>query len=78
LIADSVPPTMRGRAFGVRSAADNAGALLGPLIAFALLTWFGLSLRSVFWWSAVPAGLAIVVAIVGVRDVAKREGQSSK
>src|SRR3569623_46930 len=37
LIADSVDPSMRGRAFGLLSAADNAGALLGPLIAFALL-----------------------------------------
>jgi MFS family permease len=78
LIADSVPPTMRGRAFGVRSAADNAGALLGPLIAFALLTWFGLSLRSVFWWSAVPAVLAIIVAVVGVQEVKKRQGATTK
>ena len=49
LIADSVDPAMRGRAFGLRSAADNAGALLGPLIAFALLAWGDLSLRTVFW-----------------------------
>ena len=37
LIADSVDPSVRGRAFGFRSAADNAGGVLGPLIAFALL-----------------------------------------
>src|SRR3954464_14041635 len=43
LIADSVDPSVRGRAFGFRGAADNAGALLGPLIAFALLSWFNLS-----------------------------------
>src|SRR6478609_2725917 len=48
LIADSVDPSIRGRAFGFRSAADNAGALLGPLIAFALLSQFHLSLRMVF------------------------------
>src|SRR5690349_16845070 len=38
LIADSVDESVRGRAFGIRGAADNAGALLGPLIAFALLS----------------------------------------
>ncbi|HTQ80762.1 MAG TPA: MFS transporter, partial [Thermoanaerobaculia bacterium] len=37
LIADSVDPRYRGRAFGFHSAGDNAGAMLGPLIAFALL-----------------------------------------
>src|SRR4051812_10515135 len=44
LIADSIHPSIRGRAFGVRSAADNAGALLGPLIAFAILAWWHVSL----------------------------------
>src|SRR5262245_38508146 len=44
LIADSIDPRVRGRAFGVRNAADNAGALIGPLIAFALLNWGGVSL----------------------------------
>lgn len=70
LIADSVHPSLRGRAFGVRSAADNAGALLGPLIAFMLLHWAGLSLRSVFWLSAIPGAIAVVVAVVAVREVA--------
>src|SRR5580765_2511900 len=72
LVADSVPANMRGRAFGIRNAADNAGALLGPLIAFSLLRWFGLSLRTVFWLSAIPGAIAVVVSIVGVREVKKR------
>ena len=69
LIADSVDPAMRGRAFGLRSAADNAGALLGPLIAFTLLKWFGFSLRTVFWLSAIPGAIAVFVAVTGVREV---------
>jgi MFS family permease len=72
LIADSVDPAVRGRAFGFRSAADNAGALLGPLIAFTLLKAFGLSLRTVFWLSAIPGAIAVVVAVVGVREVERR------
>jgi MFS family permease len=72
LIADSIAPNVRGRAFGVRNAADNAGALVGPLIAFALLGWADLSLRTVFWLSAIPGGITIVAAIFGIREVAKR------
>lgn len=73
LIADSVDPSMRGRAFGLRSAADNLGALLGPVIAFALLRWGGLSLRGVFWLAAIPGAIALLVAVVGVREVARDE-----
>ena len=72
LIADSIAANVRGRAFGVRNAADNAGALIGPLIAFALLGWADLSLRTVFWLSAIPGAITIVAAIFGIREVAKR------
>lgn len=78
LIADSVDPSVRGRAFGFRHAADNAGALLGPLIAFALLQWGDVSLRTVFWLAAIPGAIAVVVAIVGVREVAKTSAPAKK
>ena len=73
LIADSIHASVRGRAFGVRSAADNAGALLGPLIAFAILARWHASLRTVFWLAAIPGAIAVIVAIVGVREVRQRE-----
>src|SRR6478672_1183893 len=60
LIADSVHPSVRGRAFGIRNAADNAGALLGPLIAFALVASAHMSLRSVFWLATIPGALAVL------------------
>jgi MFS family permease len=78
LIADSVAPDQRGRAFGLRSAADNAGALLGPLLAFALLRWAGLTLRTVFWLSAIPGLLAIATAVFGVHEVKHRGAPSGK
>jgi len=78
LIADSIHPSVRGRAFGVRSAADNAGALLGPLIAFAILTWWHVSLRTVFWFAAIPGAIAVIVAIVGVHEVRRGEAKQSK
>ncbi len=68
LIADSVDPSVRGRAFGFHRAADHAGAVVGPLLAFALLQWGGLSLRGVFGLAAVPAVIAVVILAVWVRE----------
>jgi MFS family permease len=69
LIADSVHSSVRGRAFGFRSAADNAGALLGPLIAFGVLATWHVSLRTVFWLAVIPGTMAVLVAVFGIREV---------
>ncbi|MBK8248489.1 MAG: MFS transporter [Gemmatimonadetes bacterium] len=69
LIAASVGSEARGRAFGFHRAADHAGAVIGPLVAFALLSWWGLGLRTVFLLAAIPAALAVVVALVGIVEV---------
>jgi MFS family permease len=71
LIADSTDPSIRGRAFGFQRAADHAGAVIGPLIAFAVLSWTSLSMRQLFWLAAIPGALAVVTVIVAVRDVPK-------
>ena len=39
MLAESVAPQDRGKAFGFHRAGDTAGAVIGPLAAFALLTW---------------------------------------
>lgn len=69
LLADSVDAESRGRAFGFHAAMDNAGAVLGPLIAFALLRYFDVSLRNVFWLAAIPGALAFIVLVVAVKEV---------
>ncbi len=58
LIAQSVDPEHRGLAFGFHRGLDNAGSVIGPLIAFALLANH-VPLASVFLWSAVPALLCV-------------------
>lgn len=40
LLAGSVPAESRGKAFGFERAGDTVGAILGPLIAVALLAYF--------------------------------------
>lgn len=73
MLADSVAPAERGRAYGFHRSADHLGAVLGPLVAFVLLQWGGVSLRTVFLLAAVPAALAMVVLVVGVREEGVRE-----
>ncbi|HYG61582.1 MAG TPA: MFS transporter [Thermoanaerobaculia bacterium] len=72
LIADSVDPSIRGRAFGFHRAADHAGAVVGPLLAFALLRWGGLDLRTLFLLTAIPGALAVAMLIFGVREVPRQ------
>ena len=69
LIAESVDASIRGRAFGFHRAADHAGAVVGPLIAFALLGWGKVALRSVFLIAAIPGVLSVIVLVMGVREV---------
>jgi MFS family permease len=54
----------RGYAFGVHKALDKAGAVLGPLLAWALLRALGDSAATyatLFWVAFVPAVLALIV-----------------
>ncbi|MCM2265916.1 MAG: MFS transporter, partial [Desulfuromonadales bacterium] len=69
LIADSVEPELRGRAYGFHRSMDHAGALLGPLLAAGLLGWFTLDLRTVFWCAAIPGLLAVLLLAVGIREL---------
>ncbi|MCE9635410.1 MAG: MFS transporter [Planctomycetes bacterium] len=68
LLADSVDPAIRGRAFGAHRAADHAGAVVGPLIAIALLRWGGVDYRTVFLLSVIPGALAVLTLVFGVRE----------
>jgi MFS family permease len=67
LIADATPPDQRGRAFGFHRAMDHAGALVGPLLASAVL-FVRDDLRLVFALAAVPAALALFVLLTQVRE----------
>ena len=68
LIADSVDWSIRGKAFGIQRTSDHAGAVLGPLIAFAVLNWWHTPLRTVFWLAAIPGAIAVAIAVFVVRE----------
>jgi MFS family permease len=68
LIADITVPEQRGAAFGLRQALDSVGALLGPLVAMALMVAFAGDITSVMWFSALPAFAAVLLLAVAVRE----------
>jgi Na+/melibiose symporter-like transporter len=68
LIADITPPAIRGASYGIRQALDTVGAFAGPLLAVALMALYAGDFRAVFWWALVPAALAVLLTIVGVRE----------
>jgi hypothetical protein len=74
LLAASVPAEQRGRAFGFHRAADHAGAVVGPLIALACLQLLAMPVRELFWVAAVPGALAVLVAVVFVREPRSGDG----
>ena len=64
IVAASVPPEDRGRAFGFQRSLDHFGAVLGPVVAFGLLAGAGISYRSVFFLAAIPGAVAVAILFV--------------
>ena len=60
----------RGYAFGVHKALDKSGAVLGPLVAYALLSWLGdgASTYSILFGVALAPAVLGVVALSLVKD----------
>ena len=86
LLADSMPASRRGLAFGLHRAADTAGAVIGIAVSIwvvrqaqgggALLE--AETFRNLVLWSLVPAFVGVAVLAVGARDVeAKGAGRGN-
>lgn len=74
------PKQSRGYAFGVHKALDKAGAVLGPLLAYALLRWLGETpeaYRTLFWVAFVPAVASVWVLARVPEQPATRHAQES-
>jgi MFS family permease len=68
LIAASVEPSIRGKAFGLHRAMDNLGAAIGPVLAFLLLSLGGYSYRAIFLFAALPGIASVLVLVSHVRE----------
>jgi MFS family permease len=67
LLADATPEDLRGRAYGFHRAMDHLGALIGPLLASAVLLVRS-DLRLVFALAVLPAAAAVIVLAATVPE----------
>jgi MFS family permease len=76
LIADSVPESRAGRAFGLHRTLDQMGAIVGPIVAFALLQF--IDIRGIFLVSLIPGAISVVILVFLVKEVAvKRSAKTT-
>lgn len=68
LLAEIAPPTMRGAAFGLRQSLDSVGAVLGPLLAIALMWALHGDARTVFLVAAIPGALSVLLLAVAITE----------
>lgn len=76
IVAQSITPATRGRAFGFHRTMDTLGAVAGPLLGVALLGWaqgFGWAddaapFRFVFWLTLIPGILGALAFLLLVQD----------
>ena len=67
LIGDVTPAPLVGRAFGLQRGLDHVGAIIGPLVAWWMLTRHA-DVRTVILASLVPGVLVLVLATFAVKD----------
>src|SRR5512143_919696 len=72
IIADSTEMHSMGRAYGFQRAMDTMGAVIGPAIAYYLLTRFNDDFRKVFWYSIVPGVIAVLLIVFFIKEKKKR------
>jgi MFS family permease len=77
LLAESVAPSSRGRAFGLHRAMDHLGAALGPALATAFLYFYPGQVRWLFGLTLIP-GLLVLAVVLLVREARPPETTPDK
>jgi MFS family permease len=68
LISGSINNNEAGKSFGFHKAMDNSGAIIGPLTAFLLLSFFPANYTFIFLIATIPALLGIVTIVMMIRE----------
>jgi len=68
LVSDITPSELRGASYGLRQSLDTVGAVLGPILALTLMALLANDIRAVFWFAIIPAGLAVALLWLGIRE----------
>ncbi len=69
LISASIQENEAGKTFGFQKAMDNSGAIVGPLMAVALLSFFPDNYTLIFLLAGIPAVLGVLTVIVFIKEV---------
>lgn len=75
LIAGSSGDGERGKSFGFHKAMDNSGAIVGPLMAFSILSVFPTDYRKVFLISAIPGILGLLAIILFIKEARRGKAE---
>jgi len=76
LVACITPREQLGAAYGLRQSLDSIGAFVGPLLAMIFVAWMAFDIREVLWFAVVPAFVAVVILVFGVREPETLENKS--
>lgn len=68
LISGSIKKNEAGKTFGFQKAMDNSGAIVGPLIAFLLLSFFPLNYTNIFLLATIPAILGVITIVIFIKE----------
>jgi MFS family permease len=83
IIAASVPEEKRGLAFGFNRAADHTGAVIGPVVAFLLLSYFAADTNNptareyqqVFLFASIPVVIGLFVIVFFVKETKQKKSE---
>lgn len=68
VIAESAEESYLARAFSFHRSLDTLGAVAGPALAFFLLGIFSNNYRIVFWLSAIPGVIAVLLIVFFIKE----------
>jgi len=76
LLSDSVGPEHYGKAFGLHRAMDSMGAIIGPTMAFLLLSYLGV--RETMLFALIPGILSVMVVVLFIKEVKRPKNTMRK
>jgi MFS family permease len=78
LLYESVSEKRRGASFGLHRTLDQAGAIIGPVLASTVIIVFGFTIRDIFWLSLIPGAIALFIILFVVKERTSRSNGKFK
>ncbi len=77
LISGSIKKNEAGKTFGFQKAMDNSGAIVGPLFAFLLLSFFPLNYKYIFLLATIPAIFGVLTILIFIKEAKSEKRENS-